>query len=157
MTPPDDAGQPAANDPVRALVGEFMEEKRREQADDTSSSRTRRRNPGALAILVLVCAAVWVAPSLMLPPAPEPTAEELERGARLSLFLTALEIRQYQDSAQRLPASLAELGTSERGIEYSAADSVYELSTRVAGTLLVYRSTLPDSVFLGNLRIRGIS
>lgn len=159
MTIPDKPARPAASESVSSLVGEFMEEKRREQADETAREKGRRRkNPAAVASLFLLCAAVWIAPSMMIPPAPEPTAEELERGARLSLYLTALQIRQFQDSTRRLPASLTEAGAATPNVDYTpGAGAAYELSTRVEGTLLVYKSSLPDSVFLGNLRVRGVS
>ena len=157
MTNPERSGrEPAPHDHVSSLVGEYMQEKKREKESEVSSGG-KRRSPTTIGALFLLCLAVWVAPSLMLPPAPVPTTGELERGARLYLYLTSLQVRQFQDSTQRLPASLSEAGADTTGVDYSQADSIFELSTSIAGTRLVYRSTLPDSVFLGGLRVRGIS
>jgi len=43
------------------------------------------------------------------------------------------------------------------GVTYARlGGSVFELSTQVLGSKMVYRSTQPDSLFLGADRIRGI-
>jgi hypothetical protein len=94
----------------------------------------------------------------MPPREPTLTQETLEQSARLTLYLASLRVRGYLNTNKRLPANLIQAGVDTAGISYTRhANSVYELSTRIQGTRLVYRSTLPDSVFLGRtLRIKGI-
>lgn len=150
---------PVANDPVGSLVGEFMQEKKKERLEEKARLAVRKRNPLVIPFLVALCLAIWVAPSLMPPREPPLPPETLEQGARLTLYLASLRVREYHESHKRLPPNLEQAGVDTTGIAYSrTTESVFELSTRVQGTRLVYRSTLPDSVFLGgNLRIRGIS
>jgi hypothetical protein len=150
---------PVANDPVGSLVGEFMQEKKKERLEEKARLAVRKRNPLVIPFLVALCLAIWVAPSLMPPREPPLPPETLEQSARLTLYLASLRVREYHDSHKRLPANLEQAGVDTAGIAYlRSTASVFELSTRVQGTRLVYRSTFPDSVFLGgNLRIRGIS
>ena len=150
---------PLSNDPVGSLVGEFMEEKRREQKEEASRRVRPKRNPFVVPMLVALCLSVWVAPSLMPPREPLLPPDTIERSARLTLYLASLRVREFQLSNKRLPANLVEAGVDTSGIVYwRSTNTAFELSTRVQGTRMVYRSTFPDSVFLGtNLRIRGIS
>ena len=136
-----------------------MQERRKELQEEKARQVPKKRNPFVLPLLVVLCAAVWLAPSLMPPREPVLTPETLAQGARLNLYLASLRVREYHATHQRLPASLAQVGVDTTGILYvRSSDSVFELVTRVQGSRMVYRSTLPDSVFLGaNLRIRGIS
>jgi len=150
---------PVATDAVGSLVGEFMAEKRKEQQEEKARQAPRKRNPFVVPVLLALCLAVWSAPSLMPPREPVLTPETLERSARLTLYLASLRVRQYHQVNKRLPANLVQAGVDTTGIVYLRNnDSQFELSTRVQGARMVYRSALPDSVFLGaNLRIRGIS
>jgi hypothetical protein len=150
---------PVANDPIGSLVGEFMQEKKKERQDEKARLAVRKRSPLVVPFLVALCLAIWVAPSLMPPREPPLPPDTLEQSARLTLYLTSLKVREYHDSHKRLPPNLEQAGADTAGISYSrTTESVFELSTRVQGARLVYRSTLPDSVFLGShLRIRGIS
>jgi len=68
-------------------------------------------------------------------------------------------VKNYHATHRRLPPTLSQAGVDTTGIGYvRSSDSAFELSTRVQGSRMVYRSTIPDSVFLGpNLRLRGIS
>ena len=150
---------PVATDPVGALVGEFVQEKKKEFQEEKARQAARKRSPLVVPFLAVLCLAIWIAPSLMPPREPTLSQETLEQSARLSLYLASLRVRDYHDSHKRLPASLSQVGVDSTGIDYlRSAGSNFELSTRVQGTRLVYKSTIPDSVFLGpNVRIRGIS
>lgn len=135
-----------------------MQEKKKERQDEKARQVARKRSPLLVPLLFVLCGAIWVSPSLM-PPREEPLSQEtLEQGARLSLYLASLRIRDYQNSHSRLPANLQQAGVDSAGITYErTTETVFELSTRVQGTRLVYRSAQPDSVFLGpNLRLKGI-
>jgi hypothetical protein len=159
MPQPHNARQtPLSNHPVGAIVGEFIEEKNREIREERDRQKPRRRNPLVLPLLVALCLAVWVAPSLMPPRETALTPEVLERGARLNLYLASLRIRQYQTTHKQLPAHLGLVGVDTTGITYvRVGNGAFELSSQVLGARMVYRSTQPDSLFLGrDLRIRGI-
>jgi hypothetical protein len=135
-----------------------MQEKKKEIQDEKARQAAKKRSPFLVPVLLVLCAAIWIAPSLM-PPREEPLPQEtLEQGARLTLYLASLRVRAYQDTHNRLPPNLEQAGVDTAGITYERTnESVFELSTRVQGARLVYRSAVPDSVFLGpSLRIRGI-
>jgi hypothetical protein len=159
MTEPLQRRTPLANNPVGSLVGEFMEEKRKERQEEKARQVPRKRNPFIVPLLVALCSAIWIAPSLMPPREPVLSPATLEQGAKLTLYLASLKVKNYHATHNRLPPTLTQAGVDTTGIGYvRSSDSVFELSTRVLGSRLVYRSTLPDSLFLGsNLRLRGIS
>jgi hypothetical protein len=159
MTQPLPRRTPLQNNPVGSLVGEVMEEKRKERLEEKARQVPKRRNPFIVPLLIALCSAIWIAPSLMPPREPALSAATLEQGAKLTLYLASLKVKNYLATHQRLPATLTLAGVDTTGIGYvRSSDSVFELSTRVQGSRMVYRSTVPDSVFLGpNLRLRGIS
>jgi len=159
MTQPLPRHTPLANDPVGSLVGEFMEEKRKERQEEKARQVPKKRNPFVIPLLVTLCAAIWIAPSLMPPREPTLSAATLENGAKLTLYLASLKVKNYHATHRRLPPTLSQAGVDTTGIGYvRSSDSAFDLSTRVQGSRMVYRSTIPDSVFLGpNLRLRGIS
>ena len=149
---------PIATDPVGALVGEFVQEKKKELAEEKARQASRKRSPFVVPFLTVLCLAIWIAPSYMLPPEPTLSPETLERGARVSLYLASLRVRGYLETHKRLPTDLTQVGVDTTGIVYRrSANSTFELSTQIQGTHLIYKSTVPDSVYLGpNIRIRGI-
>lgn len=144
---------------VGSLVGEFIEEKSREQREEKARQGPRKRNPLVLPLMTALCLAVWIAPSLIPQRESQIAPELVERSARLNLYLTSLRVREYRARHKRLPADLVQAGADTTGISYSPlTNSEFELSTRVQGARMVFRSAQPDSVFLGaNLRVRGIS
>jgi hypothetical protein len=150
---------PLANDPVGSLVGEFMEEKRREIQEEKARRLPKKRSPFVIPLMIVLCAFVWIAPSLMPPREPPIPQQTLEQSAKLTLYLASIRVKGYLDSHKRLPPNLTQAGVDSTGIEYArTSESIFELSTRVQGTRIVYRSSVPDSVFLGpKLRIRGMS
>ena len=118
----------------------------------------QRRHNIILVAATLVCIGLWIVPSFVPSREPVMTHESVEQNARLNLYLTSLRIREYVAANRKLPESLAELGVDPAGVEYSrGAGSRFELLMRVNGTPVVFKSTVPDSVFLGDLRVRGIS
>jgi hypothetical protein len=143
---------------VGSIVGEFMEEKKKEQAEEKARQVPRRRNPALIPLLVLLVGGLFASPLLAPQPA-ELSQDTVEQGARMSLYLASLRVRAYERTHRQLPTSLTQAGINESSIEYTRpSPTTFELSTQVLGSKMVYRSTLPDSLFLGpNLRIRGIS
>lgn len=149
---------PIATDPVGSLVGEFLEEKKKERQEERARNAPRKRNPLVIPLLIATVLAIWIGPSLVPRQEPELTPETMEQGARISMYLASLRVREYLEANRRLPVSLTQVGVDTTGLVYvRRADNVFELSTRVQGTKLTYRSTMPDSVFLGKARLRGIS
>ena len=143
---------------VGSLVGEFLEEKRRERQEEKARQVVRKKNPLVLPLMIVLTIGIWVLPSLMPPVEPTLSPATLEKSARLNLYLASLRVREYIVKNQRLPATLIDAGVDTTGLEFSKGTGTeFELTTRVAGTRLLYRSTMPDSVFLGDARIRGIS
>ena len=140
------------------MIGEFMvETTRKRNVDRARTVAPRKRNVFALPLLVVACVAVWALPELMPPPAEALTPATVENGARLELYLASLRVREYRAAHRRLPATLEEAGVQSAGIEYArGARSDFELSTIALGARMVYRSTVPDSVFLGPQRISGL-
>ncbi len=112
-----------------------------------------------LVAATIVCIGLWIVPSFVPSREPVLTSERVEQNARLNLYLTSLRVREYVAANRKLPSSLAELGVDSIGVGYvRGARTEFELSVRVNGMPVVFKSTVPDSVFLGeNLRIRGIS
>ena len=159
MSQPLPKRTPLANDPVGSLVGEFMEEKRREIQEEKARRVPKKRNPLVIPVMIVLCAFVWIAPSLMPPREPPIPQQTLENSAKLTLYLASIRVKQYLVAHKRLPPNLTQAGVDSTGIEYTRrSDAVFELATRVQGTRVVYRSSVPDSVFLGpELRVRGIS
>jgi hypothetical protein len=117
----------------------------------------QKPHTGVLVMATVLCVALWAAPSLV--PAREPAISPVtaEQSARLNLYLTSLRVREYRAANKRLPESLAIIGVDSTGLGYSRLTrSEFELSTRVNNTSLVYKSSVPDSVFLGeDLRVEG--
>ena len=159
MSQPLQKRTPLANDPVGSLVGEFMEEKRREVQEEKARRVSKKRNPLVIPIMIVLTAFIWIAPSMMPPREPAITQETLEKSAKLTLYLASIRVKGYLATHKRLPPNLTQAGVDTTGIAYTrSSDSVFELATRVQGTRIVFRSTVPDSVFLGkDVRIRGIS
>ena len=129
-----------------------------------SHARTMRPSPPLryniiLVAATLVCIGLWIVPSFVPSREPLLTSERVEQNARLNLYLTSLRVREYVAVNRKLPASLAEVGVDSIGVGYArGARTEFELSMRVNGMPVVFKSTVPDSVFLGaNLRVRGIS
>jgi hypothetical protein len=135
-----------------------MEERRKERQEERARQTPKKRNLFVVPLLVVLCAAIWIAPSLMPSREPALTQETLEEGAKLTLFLASIRVRDYLDAHKRLPVNLFQAGVDSTGISYlRSSPTAFELSMLVQGTRLVYKSTVPDSVFLGRNRIRGIS
>ena len=135
-------------DPVGSIIGELMEAR---------AAASHRRNLVVLPLLVAACVAAWAAPALVPPQAEALTPATVENGARLNLYLASLQVREYLATHRTLPATLDEAGGASTGIAYvRGAGSYFELSTTALGARMVYRSSVPDSVFLGRQRVRGI-
>lgn len=145
---------PASRDSVDAIIGEFIAVKKQEKAEEIAAEQAgerRKKRPILAAFAVIVCAAIWILPSFLMPQNPPPTPERLEAGARVTIYLASERIRTFQQRSGRLPDRLSDAGVDSNGLSYRKSSAVdFELSTEVNGARLQYRSTTPPTAFLGS-------
>jgi len=152
--PPSTAPRPGRRplDPiVHSLVGEFLTEQKEEREAAARSKRPPRpwRRIASISAIV-ACGAVWLVPSLGTRPAPEMSAERQDASARLTLFLAAQRVREFEQKNARLPASLGQAGVTDSRI------SIRRMGEREFSLTLVHDgrhwdlpSTTADSAYLG--------
>jgi hypothetical protein len=151
MSHPTPASSGRDDDHVRALVGEFMEEKKRERKLELDRQKTRKRSPIVTVVAAIVCAMVWILPSLNPPPLLAPSPERVDASARMQVYLAAQRVVAYQRAHGRLPADLHQAGVDSSGLTYwRSTDSLFELRTIAGGVPLAYRSTMKQAEFLVN-------
>lgn len=141
--------QPAPK--VAALVTEIMEEARKNAAQPTAAPPSPIPRYLSATIVIALCAWVWLAPPEWLVPRPAapPSQEYREASARVALALHAQRVESYRVERGRLPRTKIDVGIASDQITYSRGDDgTYELSTRVDGQLVRYRSTQPREQYL---------
>jgi hypothetical protein len=139
---------------VASLVREFYEEKSEEKAEELRA-RKRKDSPFLLVVAVIICGAAWVTPSFLPAPYPMVTQPELERSARLSLYLTSLEVRAYQQETGKTPAVLADARVRDLDVSYERlGDSAFRLSKNVGLQRISFSSSDDAGQFLGSDAIR---
>jgi hypothetical protein len=140
---------PKAN--VAALVTEIMEEAKK-NAEQPAPSKSRLIPSYIAAGLVFaLCAWAWIAPPDWLVPTPiaAPSREYREASARVALALNAQRIDAYRSAHGRLPRTKQEVGIAGDQFSYDATDSLtFELTARVDGTPVTYKSTQPRDRYL---------
>jgi hypothetical protein len=147
MTTP---ARPTSKANVAAIVGEIMEEQRKNAEEPASRSRFIPSYVAATLVFAL-CAWAWIAPPAWLVPRPvaAPSREYREASARVALALHAQRIEAYRASHGRLPRSKNEVGILSDQITYDRADSVnFELGSRVDGQPVTYKSSQPRDRYL---------
>jgi hypothetical protein len=148
MTTP---ARPTPKSNVAALVTEIMEEARK-NAEEPAAPRSRVI-PSYLAAAVVfgLCAWAWFAPPPWLLPKPvaAPSHAYREASVRVALALHAQRIEAYVASHGRLPRTKQEVGIASDQIDYERTDSLsFELSSRVDGMPVTYRSSQPRDRYL---------
>jgi hypothetical protein len=133
------------------------------QAEEREARRAEaeaRRRHGTSRILMAVCSTIvvfvsvylyverpdWVFPS---PPTPESLVVR-EASLRISVANAAQHIERYRQRTGRLPATLAEAGAHESGLDYEPASTVYKLMADTGGVRVTYDSGQPLAQFVGN-------
>src|SRR5688572_12040213 len=148
MTTP---ARPTSKANVAAIVGEIMEEARK-NAEEPAPSKSRFMPSYVAATLVFaMCAWAWIAPPPWLVPKPPagPSREYRDASARVALALHAQRIEAYRASHGRLPRTKLEVGIASDQIAYDRSDNLsFELSTRVDGQPVVYKSSHPRDRYL---------
>jgi hypothetical protein len=152
-TPP--SASPQSQDTVRALVGEFLDQKKVEVAEKSAVEATQRLRKVLGVLAFVACGAVWILPSFFGPSAPRISPDQAEAGARMTLFLAGERLWSFRRTHGTLPRSLAAAFVDSTGLTYSrGSDSTFELSTDANGNRIIYRSTMRNADLLGpSLRI----
>lgn len=140
-----------SDDTVRALVGEFLEERKKEVTREVAVHQApRRRSPAITIFAVIVCAAVWILP-MMRQDIYVQSPERVDASARMQVFLAAQRVFAFQKSTGRLPADLQQAGVDSEGLTYwRSTDSLFELRVIAGGVPVSFKSTMSPSEFLGN-------
>jgi hypothetical protein len=151
MSQPTPASSHRVDDPVRTLVGEFMEEKKRERTIELAQQKKRKRSPIVTVLAAVVCGLVWILPSVNPPEAMAPAPERVDASARMQVYLAAQRVFAYQRANGRLPADLRQAGVDSTGLVYwRSTDSLFELRTIAGSVPVAYRSNMNQAAFLGN-------
>jgi hypothetical protein len=137
--------QDPATPDKRELLDAFdkVVNRERERAVERVSLPTARRTPvvvAALGVLAWVALAyVWLAQPAWLFSAgavSERTAAEQESDLRFGLYLSRERVLDFWEEHRRLPATLAEAGDVEAGVEYTVSgDSTFAVSVLLGDSL----------------------
>jgi hypothetical protein len=134
---------------VRALVGEFLEQKKLEGDEAAKREGSPRMRAVLTVVAVITCAIVWVLPSLYQPPVEVPSFMRQDASTRMTLFLAAERLRAYQRAHGKLPPTLAEAGVDTTGIAYwRSTNTTFELSGMANGGKITFRSSMTNPEFL---------
>ena len=138
-------------DYYRVLSDVMTDQKQRDERRAKSAVHRASRGSSTMpGVVAMVCGVLsvyfWTSPPAFIQPDPFPTAtvEQVEAGARLSLYFQARTINFYLRDNGRLPRTLEEAGRVEsEEIQYQRqSERVYELSIPYGenGARLTYRS-----------------
>lgn len=118
------AAQKGAPDKVAAAYQDLLKEivEKKQKAAEERRRPKKKKTPVFKAVLAVVlppiAAAAWIF-NPFAPPPPEPPRPPDQRGAwQMALTDAALQIREWRDSAGRLPADLATAGVLLQGVTY---------------------------------------
>ena len=148
MTTP---ARPTSKADVAAIVGEIMEEQRKNAEQPAPSGSPFVPSYVVATLVVALCAWAWIAPPAWLVPkrVAAPSREYREASARVALALNAQRIEAYRASNGRLPSSKQEVGILSDQISYDQTGRLtFELSSRVDGQPVTYKSTQPRDRYL---------
>lgn len=148
---PDKRPDEQDKDYYKVLSDVMTDQKQRDERRAKSAvHRASRGSSTAPGVVAMVCGVLavyfWTSPPAFIQPEPFPvaTVQQLEAGARLSLYFQARTINFYVRDNGRLPRTLAEAGRVEaESIVYERrSEQVYELSIPYGdnGATLTYRS-----------------
>jgi hypothetical protein len=138
-------------DPVaQSLVGEYLTEQKEQREAAQRAKRPPRPWRRIVSVASIVaCGAVWLVPSLGTRPAPAMSAERHDASARLTLFLAAQRVQEYQKKHSRLPTSVQQTGISDPRISYRlTGTSGFTLTLVHNGQRWDLPSTSADSTYM---------
>lgn len=136
------SGQEAA-DVVAAVLKHAAE--RDEAAKKRSAPRTQPKwmlplgvNLGVLAVYLLIAPPAWVVVNPIAPPPDEDRLEDLRAG----MYIYGMKIEGFRMTNGRLPATLAEVGISVEGIDYTPrGEAAYTLISSVGDETVLFDSS----------------
>lgn len=139
------------------MVQEFMEEKQREASASAPTTSSQGMRHTLVAVLSIVCLAVWFAPYPSFASVEDVAAQAVSRqelegaSARARLYLAARSVSHFRATKGRLPNSLAEAGVvRDSAIDYrQGPDSLFTLTSRTESLALTYDSRRPAESILG--------
>jgi hypothetical protein len=155
QTPPRSPEKKALLEAFDTVLKTQAEEREARRAE----AEARRRN-GTSRLLMVVCTTVlvfvgvylyverpdWVFPT----PATPESLMVREASLRISVANAAQHIERFRLRTGRLPATLAEAGAHEGGLDYEPASTVYKLLADTGGVRVTYDSSQPLAQFVGN-------
>jgi hypothetical protein len=155
--------QPPNTTPEKKALLEAFDTVLKTQAEEREARRAEaeaRRRHGASRLLMVVCTTVvvfigvylyverpdWVFPT---PPTPESLVVR-EASLRIGVANAAQHVERFRQRTGRLPATLAEAGAHESGLDYEPAKTVYKLTADTGGVRVAYESSQSLGSFVGN-------
>jgi hypothetical protein len=148
-TPPAHDSKTDLLEAARAVIRDRNEKARRARLQPEERRRVGLMTVLSVAGLVLVLLQPsWLAGPDALPPE---TPAIVEASMRLSMIRELQRVSDFEKHTGRLPASLAEAGSTVPGLGYEALpEQHFRLFAQAGDSLLVLRSTDSISQFLGN-------
>jgi hypothetical protein len=157
-----DPGTDPGRDPAPPRKGELLDafdgvvNRERERALERRSLPVARRTHAAM---IVVCVLAWgalaytwlVQPEWLFPTNQSTALSPRERESRLrfAMYLERERVLDYLATHRRLPASLAEAGDVEEGVEYAVlGDSTFVVSATVRDSLLTLNESQPAEELL---------
>lgn len=139
------------------MVNEFMEEKRREAGAAAAAASPTGMRHALVAILSVVCLAVWFAPYPSFASDGKASAASARKreiegaSATTRLYLAARSVSHFRATQGRLPRTLAEAGVArDSAIEYRIVmDTLFTLAARLDTTVVTYDSRQPAESLMG--------
>lgn len=158
---PDKPTDGSDKDYYKVLSDVMSDQKERDERRAKSAvHRASRGSSTVPGVVAMVCGVLsvylWTSPPAFIQPDPFPTAtvEQIEAGARLSLYFQARTINFYVRDNGRLPRTLDEAGRVESTeiVYQRQSEQVYQLSIPYGddGSTLTYRSDQDLVEFRGN-------
>ena len=150
MTQTDKKGeQPTRNEKLSGMVREYYEQKKSQDVPIVAKQVPFLRSPLVAVTAITLCVAAWVVPPVIDRATPFASSEEMDRSARLSIYLASLSVREAQARVGRIPMSKSEASVVDSAISYRRlSDSTFELSTVAGERTVAYRSTSDIALFL---------
>lgn len=126
---------------------------------EITAPKTLKKSRAGLIMAIVLCipllgasAYSWIArPAAIWGQGVTETPAREEANIRFAMYLVAERLESYRQAEGTYPTSLAAIGQTDSLASYQVtSDSTFELRSRAAGREIVFRSTEPVEVFLGN-------
>ena len=145
----ENAPDRSAEEKVETLVRAYYELRKSEELVVARKAPRLYQRPIVAAFFIIACAAVWLRPDVLSGGAEAPSAESVERNARLSIYLANLSVRRYRDESGRMPDSLAAAMVNDKSMRYKRlSDSSFELASNIGQRTISYNSSSDIAIFL---------